>query len=43
MPFRMADYCLRLQRKFPERDIQQVVIYLKPTDSDLNRRDIKHL
>jgi predicted transposase/invertase (TIGR01784 family) len=38
MPFRMADYYLRLQRKFPERDIQQVVIYLKPTDSDLIRQ-----
>lgn len=38
MPFRMADYYLRLQRKFPERDIQQVVIYLKPTDSDLVRQ-----
>jgi predicted transposase/invertase (TIGR01784 family) len=38
MPFRMADYYLRLQRKFPERDIQQVVIYLKSTDSDLVRQ-----
>ena len=35
MPFRMADYYLRLKRKFPERYIQQVVIYLKPTSSDL--------
>ncbi len=39
MPFRMADYYLRLRRKFPERDIQQVVIYLKQTGSDLVRRD----
>ena len=38
MPFRMADYYLRLKRKFPERDIQQVVIYLKPTSSDLVRQ-----
>ncbi|WP_373543234.1 Rpn family recombination-promoting nuclease/putative transposase [Chamaesiphon sp.] len=38
MPFRMADYYLRLRRKFPERDIQQVVIYLKPTGSDLVRQ-----
>ncbi|KJH72653.1 Rpn family recombination-promoting nuclease/putative transposase [Aliterella atlantica] len=39
MPFRMADYYLRLTRKFPERDIQQVVIYLKRTSSDLVRQD----
>ncbi len=38
MPFRMADYYLRLKRKFPERDVQQVVIYLKPTSSDLVRQ-----
>ncbi|WP_009631940.1 Rpn family recombination-promoting nuclease/putative transposase [Synechocystis sp. PCC 7509] len=38
MPFRMADYYLRLKRKFPERDIHQVVIYLKPTNSDLVRQ-----
>ena len=38
MPFRMADYYLRLKRKFPERDIQQVVIYLKPTTSNLVRQ-----
>ena len=35
MPFRMADYYLRLKRKFPERTIQQVVIYLKRTASNL--------
>lgn len=39
MPFRMADYYLRLSRKFPARDIQQVVIYLKRTSSDLVRQD----
>lgn len=33
MPFRMADYYLRLRRKFPQQDIQQVVIYLKRTTS----------
>lgn len=38
MPFRMADYYLRLQRKFPETDIQQVVVYLKRTSSDLVRQ-----
>jgi len=39
MPFRMADYYLRLKRKFPEQIIQQVVIYLKRTNSNLVRRD----
>lgn len=38
MPFRMADYYLRLRRKFPERAIQQVVIYLKRTSSDVVRQ-----
>jgi predicted transposase/invertase (TIGR01784 family) len=38
IPFRMADYYLRLSRKFPERTIQQVVIYLKRTTSDLVRQ-----
>jgi predicted transposase/invertase (TIGR01784 family) len=38
MPFRMADYYLRLRRKFPSRDIQQIVIYLKPTGSNLVRQ-----
>jgi predicted transposase/invertase (TIGR01784 family) len=38
MPFRMADYYLRLRRKFPEVTIQQVVIYLKRTGSDLVRQ-----
>ena len=39
MPFRMADYYLRLKRKFPEQIIQQVVIYLKRTNSDLVRQE----
>ena len=39
MPFRMADYYLRLKRKFPEQTIQQVVIYLKKTNSNLVRRE----
>lgn len=38
MPFRMADYYLRLCRKFPNREIQQFVIYLKPSSSDLVRQ-----
>jgi len=39
MPFRMADYYLRLKRKFPTQTIQQVVIYLKRTSSNLVRQD----
>lgn len=38
MSFRMADYYLRLRRKFPNREIEQVVIYLKPSSSDLVRQ-----
>ena len=34
-PFRMADYRLRLHRKFPEKEIQQFVIYLTRSDSPL--------
>ena len=39
MPFRMADYYLRLKRKFPAQTIQQVVIYLKRTNSNLVRQE----
>jgi predicted transposase/invertase (TIGR01784 family) len=39
MPFRMADYYLRLKRKFPTQAIQQVVIYLKRTNSNLVRQE----
>jgi predicted transposase/invertase (TIGR01784 family) len=35
IPFRMADYRLRLYRKFPEKQIYQVVIYLSPSQSRL--------
>ncbi len=35
IPFRMADYRLRLYRKFPEKHIHQVVIYLSPSQSPL--------
>jgi predicted transposase/invertase (TIGR01784 family) len=33
MPFRMADYALRIYRKFPDRQLVQVVIYLRKTSS----------
>ncbi|NJM77914.1 MAG: Rpn family recombination-promoting nuclease/putative transposase [Acaryochloridaceae cyanobacterium RU_4_10] len=35
MPFRMADYRLRLHRRFPDKEIRQIVIYLSPTGSEL--------
>ena len=35
IPFRMTDYRLRLYRKFPERKVHQVVIYLSPSQSHL--------
>ena len=35
MGFRMLDYRVRAHRKFPGRQMRQVVIYLTPTTSDL--------
>ena len=35
MPFRMADYALRVFRRFPQKRLVQVVIYLRPTESEL--------
>ncbi len=35
IPFRMTDYRLRLYRKYPERKVHQVVIYLSPSRSNL--------
>ncbi len=35
IPFRMADYRLRVHRKYPNKDMRQIVIYLKETGSDL--------
>ncbi|NJN87929.1 MAG: Rpn family recombination-promoting nuclease/putative transposase [Leptolyngbyaceae cyanobacterium SL_7_1] len=35
MPFRMADYALRVFRRFPRKRLVQVVIYLRPTDSEI--------
>lgn len=34
MPFRMADYALRVYRRFPNKRLVQVVIYLRQTDSE---------
>jgi predicted transposase/invertase (TIGR01784 family) len=35
IPFRMADYRLRLYRRFPEKQVHQVVIYLTKNKSPL--------
>ncbi|MEA5533544.1 Rpn family recombination-promoting nuclease/putative transposase [Crocosphaera sp. XPORK-15E] len=39
IPFRMADYRLRVYRRFPGKKMVQVVIYLRPTDSALVYQD----
>ncbi len=38
MPFRMADYALRVYRRFPQKRLVQVVVYLRPTESALVRQ-----
>lgn len=35
IPFRMADYRLRIYRRYPEKRMRQVVIYLQPSESEL--------
>jgi len=35
MAFRMVDYWVRLHRKYPNKQIHQTVIYLKPINSEL--------
>lgn len=35
IPFRMADYRLRVHRRFPSKKMHQVVIYLQPSKSEL--------
>lgn len=35
IPFRMIDYRLRVYRRFPDKAMHQVVIYLKQTNSNL--------
>ncbi|MBD2179911.1 Rpn family recombination-promoting nuclease/putative transposase [Aerosakkonema funiforme] len=48
IPFRMADYRLRVYRRFPEKRMRQIVIYLRKTNSKLVRQktfsleNIKH-
>lgn len=38
IPFRMLDYWVRVYRKYPDKTMQQVVIYLQPSGSDLVRQ-----
>lgn len=35
IPFRMTDYRLRVYRRYPDKEMHQVVIYLRPTASEL--------
>ena len=48
IPFRITDYRLRLYRKYPERKVHQVVIYLSPSKSPLvhettfNLEELRH-
>lgn len=35
IPFRMLDYRIRVYRRFPDKSMRQVVIYLQPTQSQL--------
>ena len=35
LPFRMADYYLRLYRKFSQKNIHQTIIYLTPSTSEI--------
>jgi predicted transposase/invertase (TIGR01784 family) len=40
MPFRLADYRLRIYRRFPNKQVRQIVIYLKPTTSELVHQNV---
>ena len=40
IPFRMADYRLRVYRRYPNKQMRQVVIYLKPTGSQLVHQQV---
>jgi predicted transposase/invertase (TIGR01784 family) len=40
IPFRMADYRLRVYRRYPNKDMRQLVIYLKSTGSELVRQNV---
>ncbi len=33
IPFRMLDYRVRVYRRYPDKTMRQVVVYLQPTNS----------
>ncbi|MDX2244237.1 MAG: Rpn family recombination-promoting nuclease/putative transposase [Leptolyngbyaceae cyanobacterium bins.302] len=39
IPFRMLDYRVRVYRRYPDKMMRQVVVYLQPTGSDLIRQN----
>jgi predicted transposase/invertase (TIGR01784 family) len=39
IPFRMLDYRVRVYRRYPDKAMLQVVVYLQPTGSDLVRQN----
>ncbi|MGK7893909.1 MAG: Rpn family recombination-promoting nuclease/putative transposase [Xenococcus sp. (in: cyanobacteria)] len=40
IPFRMADYRLRVHRRYPNKQMRQIVIYLKSTSSELVQQNV---
>lgn len=40
LPFRMADYRLRTHRRYPTKTMRQVVLYLKPSRSELVQQTV---
>ena len=40
IPFRMADYRLRVFRRYPQKQMRQVVVYLRKTGSQLVRQTV---
>jgi predicted transposase/invertase (TIGR01784 family) len=43
LPFRMTDYRLRVYRRYPEKKMVQVIVYLKKSNSDLVYQDYFNL
>ncbi len=40
IPFRMADYRLRVHRRYPHKNMRQIVIYLRSTGSELAQQNV---
>lgn len=40
IPFRMADYFLRIYRRFPDKQIDQVVVYLRRSNLPLVQQTV---